>query len=69
MRGCIFWDRWVLVLGDPRTVPLKFSMLASYFRAPGPVTIERGAPALYVGILIFGRSGVPSKMESKIAYF
>ena len=56
-----FWDRWVLVLGDPRTPQSKFSMPASYFRAPVVVKIEWDTPALCVRISVFGRSGVPGK--------
>ena len=67
--GGIFCDRWVFVLGDPRTAQSKFSMPASYFRAPVAVKIERDTPALCVRISIFGRSGVPSKVESKNPYF
>ena len=53
------------VLSDARTIPSKFSMPASYFRAPRTVKIEWGGRALPLQISIFGRSGIPSKIESK----
>ena len=51
------------VLSDARTIPSKFSMPASYFRAPRTVKIEWGGRALPLHISIFGRSGIPSKRE------
>ena len=57
------------VLSDARTIPSKFSMPASYFRAPRTVKIEWGGRALPLHISIFGRSGIPSKMESKTINF
>ena len=53
----------MLVLGDARAIPSKFSMPASYFRAPRTVKIEWGGRALPLHISIFGRSGIPSKTE------
>ena len=60
-----FFNQWALVLGDVRTIPSKFSMPASYFRGPRTVKIEWGGRALPLHISIFGRSGIPSKVESK----
>ena len=64
-----FLGRWVLVLGDTRAIPSIFFMPASYFRAPSTVRIEWEGRALYLQISIFGRSGIPSKRETKSYIF
>ena len=65
MGAILFCDRRALVLGGARTIPSKFSMPASYFRAPITMKIEWGGRAMPLQISIFGRSGIPNKIESK----